>query len=328
MTEAVPSRISAGQTAWANLRPLLLRQVPPLGLIVLTIAAALLSPHFLSWLNLFNILRQWSMVGLLAVGLTYVIIAGGIDLSGGALVALTAVAGAVLVPALGPAAGILAVLLVGFAAGYVNGAVITWGRVPPFIATLGMMTIARGFALFLSDGRTIPVTLPPFARFWLGQGHVGVVPAPVILTAVLFVAAALVLRMTPYGRAVGFVGDNPAAAYRCGIRVPRIQRSVYTLHGVLAACAGLLFIGRLGVGDPTAGLLFELSGIAAVVIGGTPFTGGTGGVGCTAIGLLVIGVTYNILNLLSVSPYVQDIARGVIIIVAVLFGVRRGSILR
>lgn len=318
----------AAARARPDLRGLLLRYAALVGLLVLVLLAALLSPHFLSWLNLFNILRQWSMVGLIAVGLTFVIIAGGIDLSGGALVAMCAVIGAVLVPVLGPALGLLAVLLAGLAAGGVSGAVITWGGVPPFIATLGMMTIARGIALFLSDGRTLPVTLPPALRFWLGQGYFGVVPAPVILAAGVFVAAGLVLRLTPYGRSVAFVGDNAAAAHRCGIDVARVRRSVYALHGVLAACAGLLFIGRLGVGDPTAGLLFELSGIAAVVIGGTPFTGGTGSIAATAIGLLVIGVTYNILNLLSVSPYAQDIARGVIIVVAVLIGVRRGGLLR
>jgi ribose/xylose/arabinose/galactoside ABC-type transport system permease subunit len=145
----------------------------------------------------------------------------------------------------------------------------------------------------------------------------------VLLTAIVFVVAAVMLKYTVYGRHVCLVGDNPVGAHRSGIQVESVIRSVYALHGVLAAMAGLLFLGRLGVGEPTGGMLFELSGIAAVVIGGTPFVGGVGSVLLTFVGLMVIGLTYNILNLLSVSPYAQDFARGVIIVVAVMFSIRR-----
>lgn len=314
---------SAVRHALRQVGQFLLQHAPLTGLIILVIVSAWMSPHFLTEQNIFNVLRQWTMIGLIAIGLTYIIISGGIDLSGGAILALAAVTGALLAPTLGPWLMILAVLGVGAAAGYVNGAVITYGSVPPFVATLGMMTIARGIALLLSDGRTILAELPETYMFWFGRGYIGPVPAPVLITVVVFIVAAIVLKMTPYGRAVALVGDNETAAYRSGVKVPRIKRSVYTLHGVLAALAGLLFLGRLGVGEPTAGLLFELSAIAAVVIGGTPFTGGTGSVGLTVIGLLVIALTYNILNLLSVSPYAQDVARGVIIIVAVMFSIRR-----
>ncbi|MFC7397835.1 ABC transporter permease [Chelatococcus sp. GCM10030263] len=292
------------------------------GLVLLIIISTLLSPYFLTEQNLFNVLRQWTMVGLIAVGLTFVIMSGGIDLSGGAILACATVIGALTMPMFGAAGAIVAVLLVGAAFGYLNGAVITWGRVTPFVATLGTMTIARGIALMLSDGRTVITETPEWFQFWFGRGFIGPVPAPVIIAATFFIVAGVMLRMTRYGRLVAMVGDNEVAAYRCGVNVPRVKRSVYVIHGVGAALAGLLFLGRLGVGEPSAGALFELNGIAAVVIGGTPFTGGAGGVGLTFIGLMVIGLTYNILNLLSVSPYAQDIARGVIIVVAVMFSVR------
>jgi ribose/xylose/arabinose/galactoside ABC-type transport system permease subunit len=301
----------------------MLHNAPLTGLVVLVVISTAISPNFLTEQNIFNVFRQWAMVGLIAVGLTFVIMSGGIDLSGGSILALATIVGALLVPRIGIGLAIAAVLLVGWMSGFLNGVFITWGRVPPFVATLGMLTMARGLALVLGDGRTIAVELPPAFRFWFGTGYLGPVPAPVVLTAVVFAFAAFVLRMTRFGRTVALVGDSVTAAHRCGIRVESVQRSVYALHGLLAAFAGLLFIGRLGVGEPTAGMLYELSGIAAVVIGGTPFTGGTGGVGLTVIGLLVIGVTYNILNLLSVSPYAQDIARGVIIVIAVTFSIRR-----
>lgn len=313
----------ADESMARRVRAFLLQHAPLTGLIVLVVIATALSPHFLTPENIFNILRQWSMVGLIAVGLTFIIIAGGIDLSGGSILGLAAICGALLVPVVGIGWTIMLVIAIGALAGYINGAFITWGDVPPFVATLGMLAVARGLAFTLTDGRSVDVTLPDWFRFWFGTGYVGPVPAPVVLTALLFVVAGVVLKLTRFGRAVALIGDNEVAAYRSGIKVARMKRAVYTIHGVLAALAGLLFLGRLGVGEPTAGTLYELNGIAAVVIGGTPFTGGTGGMGLTAIGLLVIGVTYNILNLLSISPYAQDIARGVIIVVAVTFSIRR-----
>lgn len=309
----------------ARLKHLLVQNVAVTGLLVLIVVSAILSPYFLTPDNIFNVFRQWTMVGLIGIGLTFVIISGGIDLSGGAILALCAVVGALVAPHVGTAGMIAAVLATGAACGYVNGAVITWGRVPPFVATLGMMTVARGLALILSEGRTVPAKLAPDFVQVFGRGYLGPVPMPVILTGIVFVVAGVALRYTTFGRVVCLVGDNPTGAHRAGIDVDRTKRAVYTLHGILAAMAGLLFLGRLGVGEPTSGILFELSGIAAVVIGGTPFTGGVGSVGLTFVGLMVIGLTYNILNLLSVSPYAQDVARGVIIVIAVMFSIRRMS---
>lgn len=313
----------ANGNLWASVKDLLLRNIAVTGLLVLIVISAFLSPYFLTVDNIFNVLRQWTMVGLIAIGLTYVIISGGIDLSGGAVLALASVVGALVAPSVGMMGMIVVVLLVGAACGYLNGAMITWGKVPPFVATLGMMTAARGLALILSEGRTVTADLAPEFVFAFGRGYLGPVPMPVLLTAIIFVVSGVVLKYTIYGRHVCLVGDNPVGAHRSGIKVDSVIRSVYTLHGVLAAMAGLLFLGRLGVGEPTGGMLFELSGIAAVVIGGTPFVGGVGSVLLTFVGLMVIGLTYNILNLLSVSPYAQDFARGVIIVVAVMFSIRR-----
>lgn len=307
----------------ASVKDLMLNNIAVTGLLVLIVVSAFLSPYFLTVDNIFNVFRQWTMVGLIAIGLTFVIISGGIDLSGGAVLALASVVGALVAPIVGTVGMVAIVLLVGAACGYINGAIITWGKVPPFVATLGMMTAARGLALILSEGRTITAELAPEFVFMFGRGYLGPVPMPVLLTGIIFIAAGVVLKYTIYGRHVCLVGDNPVGAHRSGIKVDNVIRSVYTLHGVLAAIAGLLFLGRLGVGEPTGGMLFELSGIAAVVIGGTPFVGGVGSILLTFVGLMVIGLTYNILNLLSVSPYAQDFARGVIIVVAVMFSIRR-----
>ena len=292
-------------------------------LAILIVVSTMMSPHFLTTENVFNVLRQWTMVGLLAIGMVYVIMTGGIDLSGGSILALSAVSGAILLPLVGTPLMILIVPLIGAACGYVNGAIITWGRVPPFIATLGMMTAARGLALTLCDGRTIQAILPPEFVTIFGRGYLGPIPVAVLLTGTIFILAGVVLKYTRYGRNVALVGDNELGAHRAGIQVDGVKRGVYVLSGTLASVAGLIFLGRLGVGEPTAGVMFELSAIAAVVIGGTPFIGGSGSVLLTFIGLAVIALTYNILNLLSVTPYAQDIARGTIIVIAVVFSMRR-----
>jgi len=314
--------------AWVARRPwrernFWLRYSAFYGVIILTVVSSFLSPYFLTTENLLNVLRQWSMVALISVGMTFVIINRGIDVSGGSILALGCVLGAAVLPKVGVWGMITLVLLAGTACGLINGLAITWGNIAPFITTLGMMTIARGLALIMAEGRTILANLPPSFQFWVGTGRLWGVPTPIYLVVLVFLAAGFVLRMTRYGRHVALVGDNEAAAYVAGIRVQRTILSVYVIHGFLAGLAGLVFLGRLGVGEPTAGFLYELNAIAAVVIGGTPFTGGQGGVGSTFLGVLILGLTYNILNLMGVSPYAQDVARGVIIILAVYVSVRR-----
>jgi len=298
------------------------------GLVVLIIASTLMSPHFLTIDNIFNVLRQWTMVGLLAIGMTFVIMTGGIDLSGGSILALSAVLGALLLPIVGTPAMIIIVMIMGTACGYVNGVIITWGRVPPFIATLGMMTAARGLALTLCDGRTIQAKLPDEFIYIFGRGYIGPIPTAVLITCVIFILAGVLLSSTSYGRYIAMVGDNEVGAHRAGLKTDSVKRSVYAFSGTLASVAGLIFLGRLGVGEPTAGMMFELSAIAAVVIGGTPFIGGSGSILLTFFGLMVIALTYNILNLMSVTPYAQDIARGVIIVIAVMFSMRKISVNR
>ncbi len=293
------------------------------GVIVLIVVSSLVSPYFLTTENLLNVLRQWSMVALISVGMTFIIINRGIDVSGGSILALGCVLGAAILPKVGVWVMIALVLLAGTICGLLNGLAITWGNIPPFITTLGMMTIARGLALIIAEGRTIVANLPPSFQFWAGTGRVWGVPTPILLVVLVFLMAGFVLRKTRYGRHVALVGDNETAAYVAGIRVQRTILSVYVIHGFLAGLSGLVFLGRLGVGEPTAGFLFEMNAIAAVVLGGTPFTGGQGGVGATFLGILILGLTYNILNLLGVSPYAQDVARGVIIILAVYVSVRK-----
>ncbi len=293
------------------------------GLVALVVVSAFVSPYFLTLDNILNIFRQWSMIAVIAVGMTFVIIARGIDLSGGAVLALGAVLGALLFPKVGTGLMVAAVLGVGLLCGAVNGLLVSRAGIAPFITTLGMMTIARGLALIASEGRTVVATLPESFQWWFGTGSLLGVPTPVWWVALVSGGAIAVLRFTPYGRRVALVGDNEAAAFAAGIKVKWVTFSVYAVHGLLAGLAGLVFLGRLGVGEPTAGALYELSAIAAVVIGGTPFTGGQGGVGFTLLGVLILGFTYNILNLLGVSPYAQDVARGVIIIAAVYLSVKR-----
>lgn len=323
---AVPS--PAGERSGLQRRPwrewdFWLRYSTFYGVIALIIISSLVSPYFLTVENLFNVLRQWSMVALIGVGMTFIIINRGIDVSGGSILALGCVLGAAALPAVGVWGMILLVLLAGTVCGLLNGLAITVGNIPPFITTLGMMTISRGLALMIAEGRTIVATLPPTFSFWMGTGRVWGVPTPILLVLLVFLLGGFVLRKTRYGRHVALVGDSEAAAYVAGIHVKRITLSVYVLHGLLAGLAGLVFLGRLGVGEPTAGFLFEMNAIAAVVLGGTPFTGGQGGVGATFLGVLILGLTYNILNLLGVSPYAQDVARGLIIILAVYISVKR-----
>jgi len=203
----------------ATAKDLMLRNIAVTGLLALIVISTFLSPYFLTADNLFNVLRQWTMVGLIAIGLTYVIISGGIDLSGGAVLALATVVGALAAPVVGSAGMIVVVILVGAACGYINGSLITWGKVPPFVATLGMMTAARGLALILSEGRTITADLAPEFVFAFGRGYLGPIPMPVLLTAIVFIVAAVTLKYTVYGRHVCLVGDNPVGAHRSGIQV-------------------------------------------------------------------------------------------------------------
>jgi inositol transport system permease protein len=295
-----------------------------IGLIVLSAALAAVKPNFLTLPNLVNLVRQISINGILAVGVTHVLLTGGVDLSLGSVVALTGVVAAsfahpgdypVMVPVL---LGVLA----GAACGTANGIVITAGRVAPFIVTLGMMTAARGLALVLSEGRPVSNLSREFTA--IGSAEVLGVPVPAL---VLFAVAALAwvfLSKTKYGRYLYAVGGNEEAARASGIHVGAVKVVAYTLSGALAGVAGVVLASRITTGQPNAGLGYELDAIAAVVIGGTSLAGGVGGIGGTILGALLMGVINNGLDLLNVSSYYQQIVKGLIIVGAVWLDRRQG----
>lgn len=286
-----------------------------LALLMAVLAAA--RPTFLNLANLVNLLRQISINGILAVGVTYVLLTGGVDLSLGSVVALSGVAAAsfahpgqhtVLAPV---AMGILA----GAACGAANGLVVTLGQVAPFIATLGMMTAARGLALLASSGRPVSNLSAPFN--WIGGGDVAAVPAPTLIFAAVALVSWVVLRNMRLGRHIYAVGGNENAARASGVRVGPVKMAAYTICGALTGLAGVVLASRITTGQPNAGIGYELDAIAAVVIGGTSLNGGVGGVGGAILGALLIGVINNGLDLLNVSSYYQQVAKGIIIVGAV-----------
>lgn len=287
-----------------------------IALLLIGIVMTFAHPAFLTTPNLINVARQISINGILAVGVTLVLLTGGVDLSLGSVVALAGVVAATFAQGgdypmfVAVAAGIAT----GACCGAVNGVVVTQGRVPSFIATLGMMTAARGLALVVSDGRPISNLSPGFTR--LG-GDLAGIPIPVIILGVIALLVSVVLKHYRLGRHIYAVGGNPEAARAAGIRVGAIGMVVYTACGALAGVAGLVLAARITTGQPNAGVGYELDAIAAVVIGGTSLSGGVGRIGGTILGVLLVGVINNGLDLMNVSSYYQAIVKGVIIVGAV-----------
>jgi ribose transport system permease protein len=275
------------------------------------------TPHFLTTANLLNVVEQSTLIGIIAVGMTFVILTAGIDLSVGSIVALSGVAmGTAFRAGLPIFAAALTGLAVGLACGLANGALITLGRLPPFIATLGMMSIARGGALMLSDGRPISGYSDGFRA--LATGDLLGIPLPVVIMLAIYGIAHFVLSRTTLGRYTYAIGGNEEAAELSGIRVRAYKSAVYGIAGLLSAVTSILLVARLDSAQPIAGIMYELDAIAAVVIGGTSLLGGSGSVIGTLIGALIMGVLRNGLNLLGVSSYLQQVAIGGVIIVAVL----------
>jgi ribose transport system permease protein len=287
------------------------------GLLGLCLILWILTPHFLTVSNLLNVAQQTSINAIIAVGLTFVIITAGIDLSVGSILAFS---GVVLAWAL--QAGVplpLALLLgvgVGTVSGLVNGVLISYGRLPPFISTLGMMSVARGAALLFSDGRPISGFNEGF-RF-LATGEILFIPVPVIITGLVYLVAHFVLTRTKFGRYAYAIGGNEEAALLSGVNVKLQKAMVYGLSGLLSGLAAIILTARLNSAQPIAGIMYELDAIAATVIGGTSLMGGRGTIFGTLIGALIIGVLRNGLNLLDVSPYIQQVVIGSVIIAAVL----------
>jgi ribose/xylose/arabinose/galactoside ABC-type transport system permease subunit len=289
-----------------------------LAFVIICMALALSTPKFFTLANMMNIGTQVSINALLAFGVTFVIITGGIDLSLGSMVAVTGVAAAMFAhpdtyPLIVP---IFIGLAAGLAMGAFNGLVITKSKVPPFIVTLGTMTIGRGLALILSKGR--PVSNLSDSFNFIGGGSLFGIPLPIIILIIAFVVCSVILKKTILGRYMYAVGGNEPAARASGISVGRVKMWVYTICGLLSAVGGILLTSRITTGQPNAGAGFELDAIAAAIIGGTSTSGGTGTMTGTLIGALLIGVISNSLDLLNVTSYYQQVVMGAIIIGAVI----------
>jgi ribose transport system permease protein len=294
------------------------RQFGTLGGLALTcLVLWALTPHFLTVSNLLNVLEQTAINATVAVGMTFVIISGGIDLSVGSIVAVTGIVlASVLQAGAGAPLAILAAVALGALFGVMNGLLITIGRLPPFIATLGMMSVARGTALVLTDGRPISGFGAEFR--WLATGRIFMIPMPVLFAIVVYVIASFVLRRTRFGRYIYAIGGNEEATRLSGVPVSLHKTAVYAVSGVTSGLAAVLLTARLNSAQPIAGMMYELDAIAATVIGGTSLLGGEGTLSGTLIGALIMGVLRNGLNLLGVSSFLQQIVIGVVIIAAVL----------
>ena len=300
-----------------KLRELLQRFGLIISFLLLCAVLALLSDRFLTVNNAVNVLRQSTINGIIAVGMTFVILTAGIDLSVGATLALSTVVTANLLQQGIPV--LLAVLIglaLGAALGFLNGVIITKAHVPPFVATLGMMTVARGLALTYTQGR--PITGLPDAFRFIGTGSLGPIPMPIIIAGLTFLVGWVVLKRTRVGEYIYAIGNNPVAARYAGIATDSYITFVYVLAGLLSALAGMILVARLNSAQPTAAIGYEFDAIAAVVVGGTSFAGGEGSLGGTLLGVLVIAVINNGLNLLNVSSFYQPVVTGIVIALALL----------
>jgi ribose transport system permease protein len=331
-TESPTTSVADDATAAAPARrlPVWERQLltgargPAVGLVVLCIALFIATPFFLTFRNLLNIVDQVTILGVLALGMTGVIIIGGIDLSVGAVLALSMM----VLGWLSHDAGwplwlsIVAALVVGAVCGLANGLGVTVAKLPAFIATLAMLSIARGLANVITDGQQI-VGYPDWFFKLSSQRYLGILSVTAAVLILLFVAGWAFLRYRPGGRALYAIGGSPEVARLAGIRVKPTVAVVYVVSGLMAGLAGVILAMRLDSSQPSAGLGYELDTIAAVVIGGASLSGGVGTVTGTVIGVLVIGVLRNGLNLLSVSPFIQQVIIGVVIALAVMLDVLR-----
>jgi ribose/xylose/arabinose/galactoside ABC-type transport system permease subunit len=301
-----------------------------IGLLVLCFILWILTPYFLTVSNLLNVAEQTSINAIVAVGMTFVILSGGIDLSVGSIVAFAGVVLGMSLRGNQPLAVALAVALaIGALSGLVNGALVSVGGLPPFIVTLGTMSIARGAALLVTEGRPISGFAASFRV--LATGRAGFVPAPVVATAVVYAIAHLVLTRTTFGRYVYAIGGNEEATRLSGVAVRFHKTMIYVVSGVMSAVAAVILTARLNSAQPIAGMNYELDAIAATVIGGTSLMGGEGTLAGTLVGALIMGVLRNGLNLLGVSSFLQQIVIGGVIVVAVLLDTvlkrkHRGSI--
>lgn len=292
-----------------------------IGLIVFSVIVAFINSRFMTTSNILNILRQTSINAVIATGMTFVILTGGIDLSVGSILGFSgAVAAMMLASGVDSLIAIPVALIVGLVVGALNGVLISKGKLQPFIVTLATMTMLRGATLVFTDGKPIGTGFEANSKLfaWFGNGYVLGIPVPIIVIIVTFLVALFVLTQTKIGRYVYALGGNEEATKLSGISTDKVKIFVYAISGMMAALAGIIITSRLSSAQPTAGSGYELDAIAAVVLGGTSLAGGTGTIVGTMIGALIIGVLNNALNLMDVSSYFQMLAKGSVILLAVL----------
>lgn len=289
-------------------------------LFIMIVISSLLSPAFLSVRNILNVLRQMSITTIIAFAETLIIVAGMIDLSPGSVAALTGCLGTSVYVMTGSIwLGLFAGLLTGAIVGLVSGFLITRFSMPPFIVTLAMMTGARGLVLLYTGGMPI-INIGDFTVF--GQGHLLGIPIPVIIMFLVFFIIYILIKRTRFGRYVYAIGGNENAAIASGVNVKKIKILIFIIGGVLTGLAGVILMSRINSGQPAAGLQYEMDAITAAVVGGTSLAGGVGTLPGTLVGGLIVAILNNILNLTNVSPYWQQILKGVVIVLAVIMDIK------
>lgn len=300
-----------------NFKEILDKYKSLIGLIVLCVVITIVSPAFMTLSNITNIFTQVSTNAIIAIGMTFVILTGGIDLSVGSTVAISgALAASILKSTNNIPLAILVAAITGIIIGLINGILISKGKLQAFIVTLATMTIFRGATLVFTNGTPISKLSETFVK--IGNGKIGFIPIPVIITIIILIISIYLLTQTRFGRYLYALGGNEDSAKLSGINTNKIKTLVYMISGFASSIAGIIIASRIGSASPNAGTSFELDAIAAVVIGGTSLSGGEGKITGTIIGALIIGVLNNGLNLMNVSPFYQSIVKGLVILIAVL----------
>ena len=291
-----------------------------IALIILMAVITIINSSFLTANNLLNLLLQVTSNALIAFGMTFVILTGGIDLSVGSILALSSALTAGLLGSGMPVTlAILISLIMGCILGMMNGLLISYGKLAPFIVTLATMTIFRGATLVYTNGNPITKGLSDTFLFqFLGQGYIVGIPFPVIIMFIVFIVLYVLLHKTSFGKSVYAIGGNEKAAYISGVKLNKVKIIIYSISGIMASISGLIITSRLSSAQPTAGASYEMDAIAAVVLGGTSLSGGKGRILGTLIGALIIGVLNNGLNIIGVSAFWQQVVKGVVILIAVL----------
>ena len=286
-------------------------------LAVICVFASILSDSFLSVANLFNVIKQITVAGIVGCGMTFVILTGGIDLPVGPVAALAGAIAAGIMASTGNAVfAVLAALGIGILCGAANGFFVAQCEIPPFIATLGMMTLLRGCVLVYTKGAPISIKVDSYK--FIGKGVVAGIPFPVILLLILYLIAHYLLTQTSFGRNVYAFGGNREAARLSGIRVKYTEWMVYVFNGLMSGIAAIVLTARLGSAQSTSGEGIEMDAIAAVILGGTSLSGGSGFVLPTVVGAMIMGIIDNILTLMNVNPHATNIVKGAVVLIAVL----------